>query len=145
MEAEITEYLQSRGLAHIHLLGFQSGAAKNELLLTPPGAVIVPSESYETFGITVLESYGAARAVIAANTGALPYLVQDGSTGLIFERKDAESLRSKVLQLAADPARAAQMGIEGQLLASRNYSPDAAFRTLMSIFGAVVTEPRRLV
>jgi len=140
LEAEIGRYLESRGLTHIRLLGFQSGAVKNELLRRAR-AVIVPSESLETFGITVLESYAAARAVIASNSGALPYLVEDGNTGLIFERQDALSLRAKMLELARDPAKAARMGIAGQRRASLDYGPEAAFQSLMSIFKAVIAEP----
>jgi glycosyltransferase involved in cell wall biosynthesis len=133
MKAELSSLLASRGMSHVHLLGFQSGAAKSDLIRNAR-AVIVPSESDETFGLSVLEAYAAGRAVIASSAGALPGLVEDGVTGRIFERKSAEALRSRVLELDADPAAARRMGLEGWRRARHQYTPEAAFRSLIDTF-----------
>lgn len=60
MEEEVRERLSDPSMSHIRLLGFQSGEEKFDLLRNAR-AVIVPSESFETFGLTVLEAYAAGR------------------------------------------------------------------------------------
>jgi glycosyltransferase involved in cell wall biosynthesis len=140
MEGELSSWLATRGMTQVRMLGFQSGAAKAELIRNAR-AVIVPSEAFETFGIVVLEAYAAGRPVIASNAGSLPGLVEDGITGLLFERKNSEALRYRVLELQRDPVAARRMGHEGWLRIQQKYSPDAAFGQLMDIFGFARNKP----
>ena len=75
-------------------------------------AVVVPSLG-EGFGMVALEAMERARPVIAASIGGLEDLVRDGETGLLVQPGDADSLAAAMLELAADPARAAAMGRRG--------------------------------
>ena len=76
-------------------------------------AVVVPSLG-EGFGMVALEAMERARPVIAASIGGLEDLVRDGETGLLVRPGDADSLAAAMLELAADPARAAAMGREAR-------------------------------
>jgi glycosyltransferase involved in cell wall biosynthesis len=76
-------------------------------------AVVVPSLG-EGFGMVALEAMERARPVIAASIGGLEDLVRDGETGLLVQPGDADSLAGAMLELAADPARAAAMGMEAR-------------------------------
>lgn len=76
-------------------------------------AVVVPSLG-EGFGMVALEAMERARPVIAASIGGLEDLVRDGETGLLVRPGDAGSLAAAMLELAADPARAAAMGREAR-------------------------------
>ncbi len=76
-------------------------------------AVVVPSLG-EGFGMVALEAMERARPVIAAAIGGLEDLIRDGETGLLVTPGDAESLAAAMLTLAADPARAAAMGLEAR-------------------------------
>ncbi len=132
MEAEVLGRLSEPGMRHVRMLGFQAGEAKLNLLRNAR-AVIVPSESLESFGLTVLEAFAAGRPVIASDAGALPYLVEDGITGLIFPRLDAEGLRSRVVHLLENPAAAMRMGRQARLRAEQEYGPDTGFERLITI------------
>ena len=50
---------------------------------------VVPSECYDNFPNTVLESYAYKKPVIASNLGSLKDMVVDTETGLLFNVKDA--------------------------------------------------------
>jgi len=132
MEEEVRGRLSGPGMRHVQMLGFQTGEAKLDLLRNAR-AVIVPSESLESFGLTVLEAYAAGRPVIASDAGALPYLVEDGVTGVIFPRLDAGALRSRVLGLMEDPVAAMRMGSQARLRAEQEYSPDTGYQRLIAI------------
>ncbi len=73
-------------------------------------AVVVPSLG-EGFGMVALEAMERARPVIAASIGGLDDLVREGETGLLVPPGEAEPLAAAMLALAADPARAAEMGV----------------------------------
>ena len=135
---EIQAYLEARSMRHVKLLGFQSGADKSRLLQNAR-VVIVPSNFFEVFGITVIEAYAAARPVIASDAGSLPFIVQDRKTGLLFPRGDASILRARVMELMADAEMALHMGKAGRRAAELHYTPDSAFESLMRVFEQVTT------
>lgn len=86
-------------------------------------AVVVPSLG-EGFGMVALEAMERARPVIAAAIGGLEDLVRDGETGLLVPPGDAVALAAAMLELAADPARAAAMGVEARRRAIERF-PEA--------------------
>jgi glycosyltransferase involved in cell wall biosynthesis len=86
-------------------------------------AVVIPSRSYETFGLTALEAYAWGKPVIAARIGALPEVVHETKTGLLFEPGDHKDLAAKLNWLSGEYARAAAMGREGRRLAETEYTP----------------------
>ncbi|MEK7545651.1 MAG: glycosyltransferase family 4 protein [Patescibacteria group bacterium] len=86
-------------------------------------AVVIPSLSYETFGLTALEAYAWGKPVIAARIGALPEVVRESKTGLLFTPGDHKDLAAKLNWLASEYARAAAMGREGRRLAETEYAP----------------------
>ena len=76
-------------------------------------AVVVPSLG-EGFGMVALEAMERARPVIAASIGGLEDLIRDGETGLLVPPGEDVPLAEAMLALAADPARAAAMGVEAR-------------------------------
>ena len=139
LEEEMGSYLEARSMRHVKMVGFQSGADKWRLL-RDARAVIVPSDFFETFGITVIEAYAAGRPVIASDAGSLPFIVKDRTTGLLFPRGDESALRARVMELMSDAEAALGMGKAGRRAAESRYSPEAAFDSLMSVFERVTTD-----
>jgi glycosyltransferase involved in cell wall biosynthesis len=86
-------------------------------------AVVVPSLG-EGFGMVALEAMERARPVIAAAIGGLEDLVRQGETGLLVPAGEAEPLAQAMLELAADPARAAAMGREARRRALERFPED---------------------
>jgi glycosyltransferase involved in cell wall biosynthesis len=75
---------------------------------------VLPSMFQETFGLVVLEAFAAGIPVIAARSGGLPELVQDGKNGLLVDQGDVEGLYLAMRQLLLDRERRQRLGEEAQ-------------------------------
>jgi len=82
--------------SNVAFLGFKSGDDLKDLI-THSAFVIVPSECYETFGLTVLESFSYSKPVIGAKIGAIPELIQNNYSGLLFKSGSKDSLVKCIL------------------------------------------------
>jgi glycosyltransferase involved in cell wall biosynthesis len=136
MEKELQDYVRSNGIANVQFLGFKSGEEKWQIL-RGSRCLVVPSEWYENFPVTVLEAYMAAKPVIAARMGGLPYIVEDGHSGLLFEAGKALDLARAIRFLFDDSAAALRMGASGRELSETKYGPEAGYANLMKIFSQV--------
>jgi glycosyltransferase involved in cell wall biosynthesis len=83
-------------------------------------ATIVPSITYETFGLTVIESFANCTPVIARSLGPLPEIVSSCDGGLVFS-SDAE-LVAALKRLACDPALRATLGANARRGFEDNWS-----------------------
>jgi glycosyltransferase involved in cell wall biosynthesis len=137
LEQELKDYVAAKGITNVEFLGFKSGEEKWQLLRNAL-CLIVPSEWYENFPVTVLEAFMAAKPVIAARMGGLPYIVEEGKSGLLFEAGKVSELAEKIQQLADDPAGAVRMGIRGRSLSETKYGPEQGYSNLMNIFSQVM-------
>ncbi len=82
--------------------------------------LIMPSEWYETFGRTLMESFSRGTPVIASRMGAMNELVEDGFNGLSFEPGDADQLKELALRLANNESYRQELGINRERHFSRN-------------------------
>ncbi|HLZ43901.1 MAG TPA: glycosyltransferase family 4 protein [Candidatus Sulfotelmatobacter sp.] len=136
MEQELREYVRDRNLENIEFLGFKSGTEKWEILRNA-FCLVLPSEWYENFPVTVLEAFMASKPVVASRMGGLPYIVEEGKSGLLFEAGKADELAQRIQQLASSREDAARMGQCGRGMSETKYGPDQAYRNLMNIFSQV--------
>ncbi len=98
------------GNPRIRFLGPQSQSALADLYVHAI-ACIVPSLTYETFGIVMLEAFARKTPVIARRLGALPEVVEESGGGLTFGTD--EELLAAIGTLAGSPATRARLGESG--------------------------------
>jgi glycosyltransferase involved in cell wall biosynthesis len=121
-KAKLVALAEELKLENVETLGALYGADL-EREIARAKAVVIPSRSYETFGLTALEAYAWGKPVIAARIGALPEVVHEAKTGLLFDAGDHKGLAEDLNWLAGEYARAAAMGREGRRLAETEYAP----------------------
>jgi glycosyltransferase involved in cell wall biosynthesis len=86
-------------------------------------ACIVPSITFETFGIIIIESFARKAPVIVRDLGALPEVVTDSGGGLVYRTDD--DLLHAINQIAASPPLRAAMGANGYDAFLRLWSREA--------------------
>jgi glycosyltransferase involved in cell wall biosynthesis len=129
------------GLANVEFAGHMRGA-ELERAIASSRFTVLPSHAYETLGKTILESYAAARAVVATDLGSRRELVHAGKTGLLYQTGDVEQLASAIQFLSSQPELADKMGRAGRDQLPRNYRPEAHYEALIAVYERVI-EGRR--
>jgi glycosyltransferase involved in cell wall biosynthesis len=104
---------------------------------------VMPTEVYDNFPNTILESYAFRKCVIATDTGSLKEIVIDNETGLLFPIKNVDVLKSRVHYLFNNPAVCVELGDKAFKRLNEEYSADQHYRSLMGLFSATIENYRR--
>lgn len=113
MQGEFERQARDLGLGPVTFRGFRSGA-ELEAELAGAAYAVVPSEWWETFSYAAQEPLARGIPAIASDLGALPELVRNGETGLLFPPGDAGALAERIERLWTDPALRARLGAQAR-------------------------------
>lgn len=120
-EAAVRSERQRLDLAeHVQLLGARPSAA-DELAAAD---VFTLSSIWEGSPLTVAEALLLRRPVAVTAVGAVPEVVEDGVTGRLVPPRNPGALAAAILELLANPHRAAKMGEAGHAVAAERFATD---------------------
>lgn len=99
---DINKILEERfsGVDNVLYIGAVNDAER-EKLYAMSDVVVFPSR-YESFGLVPLEAFVHGKPVIASDAGAIPEVVIDNKSGLIFKDGSADDLALKIEKLCDD-------------------------------------------
>lgn len=102
--------------------------------------LVMPSEWYETFGRTIMESYSRGTPVIASRLGAMSEVVENGNTGIHFTPGHVEELVVAIKRLINDESERAEMGRCARATFERKYTAAANHEILTGIYKKTIQE-----
>ena len=97
---------------------------------------VVPSEWYENFPNTVLESFAFKKAVLATNIGSLPEIVNE-SNGFCFDYASSDSLKEKIDYMFSNEDEAQRKGENGYNMLFEEFSAKKHYIKLNDIFNKI--------
>jgi glycosyltransferase involved in cell wall biosynthesis len=108
-EQELKQFVFENGLNNV---SFEGKKIRNETLQLIKNAdfLICASEWYEVLGFTVVEAMALGKPVIGSAIGAIPEMVIDNYTGLLFEPGNYAQLGNLITMLYADSDLMEKMG-----------------------------------
>ncbi|MDV6375677.1 glycosyltransferase family 4 protein [Deinococcus arenicola] len=118
-------------------LGQQDRAGVLELMQNA-AFLVLPSEWYEGFPMTLIEAWGVGLPVLGSHLGALGALIEPGQTGMLFRAGNADDLAAQVRWLRGHPEERKQMGTGAFQLSQTLYSPERNHEQLMEIYAAAL-------
>ena len=86
-------------------------------------AIVVPSLTFETFGMIVIEAFARGAPVIARDLGVLPEVSAGLGGGVVFRSLD--DLRARLDELANDQQLRARLGQRGREVFLEHWTPEA--------------------
>jgi glycosyltransferase involved in cell wall biosynthesis len=96
--------------------------------------VACPSD-HEPFGMVVLESLAARRALVASDTGGPLEIVEDGTSGLLFPTGDAAALAERIVRVLDDPALGRRLGEGGRCRVEAAFTRERYARDMEALYG----------
>ncbi|MBF0343304.1 MAG: glycosyltransferase family 4 protein [Nitrospirae bacterium] len=106
----VRSILDDSGLTtNVHLLGFRNDAFN---LLSQADILVVPSQSYESFGLTIIEAMSQEIPVVATHVGGIPEVLQNGIGGYTVAL-DVDLFADKIIELLKDKSLREKVGKAG--------------------------------
>lgn len=136
LENELKDFVLNEELVNVEFLGKKT---KDEIwsIVSESEFLVCPSEWYEVLGFTVVEAMYLDKPVIGSNIGAIPEMVIEEETGLLFETGNAENLSEKIKYLYNQPAMILQMGLKAGKHIRNLTDPTQHYEKLKSIIGCL--------
>jgi colanic acid/amylovoran biosynthesis glycosyltransferase len=92
----------------------------------------------EGFGISIVEAQYTGIPIVCSDAGGLPENIINNTTGLLFQRRNSEEMRTKIKQLINDPTLANNLGHTAYVTSRTNYSPKREIFEIEGVFREVI-------
>lgn len=100
--------------------------------------IFVFHSTYETFGIVLAQAMAMRKPVISVRSTAIPYVVDDGVTGLLAEPNNELDLAEKIITLLKNPSLATTLAENAYRKAIREYDWDIIAQKYIKVFSEVL-------
>ena len=135
MEKWCKNYIEENGLKTVEMRGFIPNREIGKIL-AESRALILPTQLYEGFPMTILEAYGVGTPVICSEIGNAGSIVTEGITGLKFRYDSSEDLANKVRMFENRPFM-----VDREI--GKQYSALENYLQLMEIYQSVADDGHR--
>lgn len=133
LEDTLRTYVRENGMDNVTFLGHL--ATPDLISLVQRAAfTVVPSEWYENYSMSVIESLACGTPVIGARIGGIPEQIIDGWNGLLFEPGNATELAQKIQCLLDQPGLAGEMGRNGRERVEEINNPETHYAQTMAVY-----------
>lgn len=138
LDRELKEYVKIHAL-NVEFLGFVAGSEKERLIA---GAICTatPSECYENFPISVLESLALGTPVIASRIGGLPEMIEKGVSGELFTPGCADELAEVISRFVEKRGETNSMALGALDAARSRFGPENHIQGLISIYQEAIVQ-----
>ena len=121
-------------MKNVAFTGFVDGKVKREIL-SRAQFLIFPSECFESFGYSIIESHACGVPVIASAIGGAKELILEGENGFLFEPGNPDDLREKISRiLAMDKKSLMEMREKSLKRVKELYTEEIGYNNLLELF-----------
>ncbi len=114
------------------------GWDRDVLMREAAAVVLYPTTANDALPTVMLEAWAQGVAVIAAASGPLPSLVDDGVTGFLVAPGNPNALAQALRDALSDPAKLLALGEAGRHLVAREYTWPRQVERTLALLRAVV-------
>ena len=136
-EGELKKFTKRNSLDNVQFLGYNRDNSLKRIIRQSM-FVVIPSEWYENFPVSVLEAFSLKKPVIASNIGGLPELVKNNKTGLLFEPGNYIDLKCKIEDLFNNSKKIKEMGENAKKLIEEKYNSELHYRKIIKIYASLI-------
>lgn len=134
MLEEMEDYVEEHHMENVKFLGYLQKEEMTEKFYHAK-AVIMTSQCYEAFAMTIAEAYSYGVPVIAGRVGNMEGMVKEGVTGVKFTYNSAEDLAKKVEEF--NQMDLAALKESAREFYEKRLRPEDNYRKLMQIYESI--------
>ena len=90
-------------------------------LIAKSDLVVVPSQSHESFGLTIIESMALSVPVVATEVGGMPEVLKDSNAGFICPKDDAFKFAKTIKKILSDSKLTEELKKNGRRTYEKKY------------------------
>lgn len=133
---ELKKYVESLKIEdNVKFLGYISGSNKHYYFKNSD-IFVIPSLS-DSFPTSLLEAMVMKVPVVASNVGGIPFIIEDGKSGLLFERGNPTDLSEKIIMLLENKKLCADMCTNG-LERVKQYTWDGMENQIVDVYNDTI-------
>ncbi|HZT71140.1 MAG TPA: glycosyltransferase family 4 protein [Terriglobia bacterium] len=140
MGFELKNYSVANALDSVRFEGRVDHSETQEIMKSAR-FLILPSECYENFPMTIVEAFASGTPVICSRLGAMQEIVEHHVTGLHFEPGNSESLAECAAWAWTHPAQMRAMGTVARREYELKYTAERNYSLLMEIYQRAIRKP----
>jgi len=95
---------------------------------------VLPSIWHDNFPYSIIESFALGKPVVGSKIGGIPELVQNNTSGLLFQPGNIDDLRCKLNDMLFNKGLIIEMGKNARLWAEENLNYDKHYSLLMHLY-----------
>lgn len=143
MEKQLQSMIQEKNLNDcVHMLGAMTPQQVRHHM-EKANIFLFTSDRMEGWGAVLNEAMNSGCAVLASHTiGAVPFLIQNGQNGVIFEERNWEQMYFETKRLIEAPALCEQIGRRAYDSITQIWSAENAARSLYKLCGGLLSGNR---
>ena len=104
---KLEEMVKNREIPHISFVGHVNNEEIYQYL--DKADIMVSSSRFDNMPVSILEGFNAGVLVISSRVGGVPYMIEDGKNGLLFDNDNAEMMADQMLHAVEDQGHSRQM------------------------------------
>lgn len=116
------------------------GYTENPMPLTRSADLMLMCSHWEAFGRVTVEAMLAGKAVIGSASGGTTELIQDGETGLLYERGNHTQLADKIQYLYENPEERLKMGTAARIWAMERFTQERYAKEVIALLREVLVK-----
>jgi len=128
-DGPLVSELKAKALSQIKFVGYKDWNDIKELVGKARFSVI-PSEWYENNPLSVIEAKCLGTPVLGARVGGIPELIEEGKTGMTFESRNVEDLRTKIKEMWNASFNYQQIALDSM----NRYNEEKYYEEIMKIY-----------
>ncbi|MGV1060041.1 glycosyltransferase family 4 protein [Clostridium perfringens] len=137
IEEELKSFSKLYKIKNIEFLGFKSQREVRDIVAKSK-FMIIPSEWYENGPMSVLEAMAMGKAIIGANIGGIPEMVNHNINGYLFESGNKEELAKYINKLLQNDKDIINFGKESRKIMENKYSEKVHYNKIMKVYNRVL-------
>ncbi|MDA7733284.1 glycosyltransferase family 4 protein [Candidatus Pelagibacter sp.] len=105
--------------------------------------LIIPSEWYECFPMSILEAFREGTLVLASNIGSIKSIIKDKYNGILFEYGNKKDLTNKINWILANPDICDRITLNANNDFKKKYSAEVNYAQLIKIYNNAIYENKK--